>query len=117
MPVAGCAVQQLLDHDGMALVLLLQVVSWGAAQCSADRVVAALHSLFCAFAEEEQQRRQAGPLAGTAARRGLINPSALRHALSTLPGQQYRVGECQMYGRQAVSGQNDWLCTVNGCAQ
>ena len=93
----------------MALVLLLQVVSWGAAQCSADRVVAALHSLFCAFAEEEQQRRQAGPLAGTAARRGLINPSALR--------QQYRVGECQMYGRQAVSGQNDWLCTVNGCAQ
>ena len=99
-------------------LLPLQVVSWGEAQCSGDRVVAALHSLFCAFAEEEQQRRQAGPLTGTAARRGLVNPSALRHALSSLPGQQFRVGEsntCHVCVCAAVFGQSERqagrLCT------
>ena len=73
----------------------LQLAAWGPGVCGRDRVVSALYSLFAAFAAEEQQRQQAGPLQGTTTRRGLVNPSELRQALSALPGpQQYRVGEC-----------------------
>ena len=76
-----------------------QLAAWGPAVCGRDRVVSALYSLFAAFAAEEQQRQQAGPLQGTTPRRGLVNPSELRQALSALPGpKQYRVGECGMNG-------------------
>ena len=78
----------------LAPYLPLQVMSLGAMQCSTDRVVASLHSLFCAFAEEQQQQQQAGPLTGTAARAGMVDASTLRHSLSMLRGQQCRVGEC-----------------------
>ena len=72
-----------------------QLAAWGPAVCGFDLVVSALYSLFAACAAEEQQLQQAGPLQSTAARRGLVNPSELRQALSALPGpQQYRVGEC-----------------------
>ena len=78
---------------------LPQLAAWGPAVCGRDRVVSALYSLFAAFAAEEQQRQQAGPLQGTTPRRGLVNPSELRQALSALPGpKQYRVGECAMNG-------------------
>ncbi|PSC67694.1 Inactive ubiquitin carboxyl-terminal hydrolase 54 isoform A [Micractinium conductrix] len=69
-----------------------QVMEWGPL-CQRDAVAAALYSLFQAFAAEEAARQAGGPLTGTAARRGLVDPTPLRHALSALPGQQYRVGE------------------------
>ncbi len=70
-----------------------QVMAWGPDVCAHDPVLAALHSLFHAFAAEEAQRRAAAPLTGTAARRGLVDPSHLRQALSGLPGQCFRIGE------------------------
>lgn len=80
-----------------------QLAAWGPAVCGQDPVVSALYSLFAAFAAEEQQLQQAGPLQSTAARRGLVNPSELRQALSALPGpQQYRVGEC--WGLPCIRG-------------
>ncbi len=70
-----------------------QVMAWGRNVCAHDPVLAALHSLFHAFAAEEAQRRAGGPLTGTAARRGLIDPSELRQALSVTSGEQFRAGE------------------------
>ncbi|KAL4450736.1 hypothetical protein ABPG77_001092 [Micractinium sp. CCAP 211/92] len=70
-----------------------QVMAWGPDVCAHDPVFAALHSLFHAFAAEEAQRRAGGPLTGTAARRGLIDPSELRQALSVTSGEQFRAGE------------------------
>lgn len=71
---------------------LTQVMAWGPAVCARNPVLAALHSLFHAFAAEEAQRRAGGTLTGTAARRRLVDPSQLRQALSELPGQQFRAG-------------------------
>ncbi|KAL4433789.1 hypothetical protein ABPG75_000230 [Micractinium tetrahymenae] len=70
-----------------------QIMAWGPETCARDPVLAALHSLFHAFAAEEAQRRAGGPLTGTAARRGTVDPSQLRQALSVESGEQFRVGE------------------------
>ena len=92
--------------------------------CGRDPVVSALYSLFAAFVAEEQQLQLGGPLQGSAARRGLVNPSELRQALSALPGpQQYRVGECwggvlgvrrQRWGRVA-GRRSTWHAVLQLC--
>lgn len=87
-------------------------MAWGADVCARDPVLAALHSLFHAFAAEEAQRRAGGPLTGTAARRGLVDPSQLRQALAGLPGHCFRTGE-QM-GRPWRQGAH-WLGVAGGC--
>ena len=71
----------------------LQVASWNAAYCSADAVVGSLHALFQQLQQQEEQRRSAGGSAGGAMRP--VDPTDLRETLGRLPGQQYRVGECQ----------------------
>ena len=67
-------------------------MSWDKQQCSRDDVVAALRLLFDQFAVEEQRQR-ATLATGPAVQRNPINPTELRHALSRLPGEHYRIGE------------------------
>ena len=63
-------------------------MSLGADVCARDPVVATLRSLFAAVTAEEQQRHAAGPLQGTAPRRGQVDPTELRTALAAVPSLQ-----------------------------
>ena len=59
----------------------------------ADQVVAALLSLFHALQEEEAAHSEEAVAAGGPQReRRVIAPSALREALSALPGQGFKIG-------------------------
>lgn len=89
------------------------MAGWGAAFCSNDAVLGALHTLYQQFEQQEAQRHggDSGSLAP-------VDPSALREALAQLPGQQFGLGEweerlelgracscqtCQLHGLHMLS--------------
>jgi hypothetical protein len=71
------------------------VTAWPPEVYARDAVVAALHSLFASFAQQERERRGAGAggAAPAAVNRAVVNPLELREALSAMPGANFKLGE------------------------
>ncbi|KAK9809137.1 hypothetical protein WJX72_009962 [[Myrmecia] bisecta] len=67
-----------------------RLMHWEPQLVQADRVVAALVELFQAFAETEGERLRPNRLHMV---HQVVAPTALREALSVLPGQNFRLGE------------------------
>jgi hypothetical protein len=79
----------------------------------ADEVVAALLSLFRALQEEEAAPPTQEPAPGCALRqRRVVTPSALREALSALPGQGFQIGALQLPAAYLPQRKSPGVCLV-----